>query len=137
MSIDSQQPKGYSIETDVSPIENRESTIDVTEADEILGKAVDRGLLRRLVVYLRPYKWYVIGSVVLAITSGLLSELGPYLSRVAIDDYVAHKDFGGLIWICALIFGSMLVGAVMTYGMTYLMQFVGQETIHRVRMEIF
>lgn len=107
------------------------------EADEVLGKAVDRGLLRRLVVYLRPYKWYVVGSVVLAVTSGLLSELGPYLSRVAIDDYIVHKDFGGLIWICALIFGSMLIGAVMTYGMTYLMQFVGQETIHRVRMEIF
>jgi ATP-binding cassette, subfamily B, multidrug efflux pump len=105
--------------------------------DEVLGKAVDRGLLRRLVVYLRPYKWHVVGSFALAIASGLLSELGPYLSRVAIDDYIAHKDFGGLLWICAAILGSMLIGAVMTYVMTYLMQFVGQETIHRVRMEIF
>jgi ATP-binding cassette, subfamily B, multidrug efflux pump len=105
--------------------------------DEVLGKAVDRGLLRRLVVYLRPYKWHVVGSIVLAIVSGLLSELGPYLSRVAIDEYVANKDYGGLLWICAWILGSMLLGAAMTYGMTYLMQFVGQETIHRVRMEIF
>jgi ATP-binding cassette subfamily B protein len=106
-------------------------------SDEVLGKAVDRGLLRRLVVYLRPYKWHVIGSFALAVTSGLLSELGPYLSRIAIDDYVAHKDFGGLLWICALILGSMLIGAVMTFAMTYLMQYVGQETIHRVRQEIF
>jgi ATP-binding cassette subfamily B protein len=106
-------------------------------SDEVMGKAVDRGLLKRLVVYLRPYKWHVIGSIVLAIVSGLLSELGPYLSRVAIDEHIANKDFGGLLWICALILGSMLLGAAMTYGMTYLMQYVGQETIHRVRMEIF
>lgn len=109
----------------------------VSDSEEVLGKAIDRGLLRRLVVYLRPYKWHVIGSIVLAVTSGLLSELGPYLSRIAIDDYIAQKDFGGLLWICALILGSMLIGAVMTYAMTYLMQYVGQETIHRVRMEIF
>ena len=109
----------------------------MTDSDEVLGKAVDRGLLRRLVVYLRPYKWHVAGSVALAILSGLLSELGPYLSRIAIDDYIAQKDFGGLLWICAAILGSMLLGAVMTYGMTYLMQYVGQDTIHRVRMEIF
>ena len=112
-------------------------TIVSDSTEEVLGKAVDRGLLRRLVVYLRPYKWHVIGSFALAIVSGLLSELGPYLSRVAIDDYIANKDFGGLLWICALILGSMLLGAAMTYAMTYLMQFVGQETIHRVRMEIF
>jgi len=104
---------------------------------EVMGKAVDKALLKRLVDYLRPYKWSVIGSIVMAIVTALLGAVRPYLSKVAIDDHLMHRDFSGLIWITAVIFGVMILQGLIQYGLTYLMQYVGQETIHTIRLNLF
>jgi ATP-binding cassette subfamily B protein len=107
------------------------------DSEEVLGKALDRGLLKRLVVYLQPYRLHVIGAIVASVAGVLLGELGPFLSRIAIDKYIAGRDFGGLLWITAVILATQVVSGLLTYAMAYLMQYVGQETIHSVRMEIF
>jgi len=109
----------------------------MAEGEEVLGKAIDRKLLRRLVVYLRPYKWHVIGSMVMAIVAALFGALRPYLSKVAIDDNLMHNDYQGLLWTCAAILGVLLLQGVIQYALTYLMQYVGQETIHAMRMNLF
>src|SRR5256885_8839092 len=57
--------------------------------EEVLGKAYDSRLMKRLLGYLRPYKWQValaLGSIVLKATADIL---GPYLTKVAIDRYLA------------------------------------------------
>lgn len=104
---------------------------------EVLGKALDKRLLRRLVVYLRPYKWQVIGSFIMAVVAALLGALRPYLTKVAIDDHLVKGDFGGLLWIVAAIVGALVFQGIIQYALTYLMQFVGQETIHTMRTSLF
>ncbi|HVZ41178.1 MAG TPA: ABC transporter ATP-binding protein [Candidatus Kapabacteria bacterium] len=105
--------------------------------DDVLGKAVDKTLLRRLVVYLRPYKWHVIGSLLMSIAAALLAALRPYLSKVAIDDHLMHGDYAGMLWLVAAILGVLLVQGILQYILTWLMQYVGQETIHMVRLNLF
>jgi len=105
--------------------------------DNIMGKAVDRRLLNRLVVYLRPFKWHVIGAVAMAIGAALLMALRPKLSQIAIDEHLLKNDMGGLLLWTGLIFGVLLVGGLITYGQTIFMQYVGQEAIHRLRLTIF
>lgn len=109
----------------------------MAEGEEALGKAIDRKLLRRLVVYLRPYKWYVISSMVMAIAGALLGVLRPYLSKVAIDEHLMHKDYDGLLWISGAILGLLIVNAIVQYALTYMMQYVGQQTIHTLRLSLF
>ncbi len=109
----------------------------MAQGEDVLGKAVDRKLLKRLVVYLRPYKWHVIWSFVMAIAAALFGALRPYLSKVAVDDYLMHKDFGGLLWISAAILGALLLQGIVQYVLTLLMQYVGQETIHTLRMNLY
>ena len=104
---------------------------------EVLGKAIDKTLLRRLVVYLRPYKWMVIGSFVMAVAAALLGAVRPYLSKVAIDDHLMHGDFSGLLWITMGILAVLLVQGVIQYALTYMMQYVGQETINTIRLNLF
>ncbi|MGE3802448.1 MAG: ABC transporter ATP-binding protein, partial [Candidatus Kapaibacterium sp.] len=103
----------------------------------IAGKALDTALLRRLVVYLRPYKWQVIVAVVMAIGTAALGAYLPILSKIAIDDHMLKGDMPGLLWIIALTLGLMIVNSLMQYALAYLMQFVGQQTIHAVRMKLF
>ncbi len=109
----------------------------MAQGEEVLGKAIDRKLLRRLVVYLRPYKRHVIASIIMAIAAALFGALRPYLSKVAVDDYLMHKDFGGLLWISAAILGALLLQGIVQYALTLLMQYVGQETIHAMRMSLY
>lgn len=107
------------------------------DPDQILGKAVDRRLLRRLVVYLRPFKWHVIGSVAMAIGAALLMALRPKLSQIAVDEHLLKNDMGGLLVWTGIIFGVLVTGGVITYAQTILMQYVGQEAIHRLRLTLF
>ena len=53
--------------------------------EEVLGKAYDARLMRRLLRYLRPYKWYALTSLVLTILSAPLVLAGPPLTKAAID----------------------------------------------------
>ncbi len=109
----------------------------MAEGEEVLGKAIDRTLLKRLVVYLRPYRRHVIASVVMSIAAAMLGALQPYLSKVAIDDHLMHQDYGGMLQIVALILGVLLVQGILQYVLTWMMQYVGQETIHTLRLNIF
>jgi hypothetical protein len=70
--------------------------------EEALGKAYDSQLLRRLMTYLRPYKWSVVFAVVPDSAGGPLEVLGPYLFGVTVDKYIVpgsnhrHSCFGAL-----------------------------------------
>jgi ATP-binding cassette, subfamily B, multidrug efflux pump len=62
------------------------------QEEEVLGKAYDGRLMRRLLTYLRPYKWHVVVALPAAIIlkSGL-DVLGPFLTKIAIDKYLAKS----------------------------------------------
>ncbi|MEO5931178.1 MAG: ABC transporter ATP-binding protein [Candidatus Kapaibacterium sp.] len=108
-----------------------------TPDGEVMGKAVDRTLLRRLVVYLSPYKWSVIGSIAMAIAAALLSAIRPYISKIAIDDHLLKGDFPGLLRLTAIMFGLLVIQGIIQYVLTLVMQHVGQETINRIRLDLF
>lgn len=105
--------------------------------EEILGKAYDSNLMKRLIRYLKPYKKYVIIAIFLTIGVSLSSTIRPYLTKIAIDDYIIHKDTIGLRNIILILFGTLIVQGLLQYTMTYLTQWVGQKTIFDLRMELF
>src|SRR5882757_9565616 len=58
--------------------------------EEILGKAYDSRLMKRLLTYLRPYRWQVAISLVSIMLRAILDVLGPVLTAIAIDKYLTH-----------------------------------------------
>jgi ATP-binding cassette subfamily B multidrug efflux pump len=105
--------------------------------DEILGKAYDANLMRRLLKYLKPYiKWVVI-AIILTIGVALASTIRPYLTKVAVDNYIANKDAIGLRNTILLLLGSIFIQGILQYSMAYLTQWIGQKTIYDLRMELF
>jgi len=105
--------------------------------DEILGKAYDSKLMKRLLSYVKPYKKYVVLAILLNIVVAALGPVRPYLTKVAIDDSIANNDFNGLIIISLLLLGSLILQSLIQYFITYYTQLMGQNIIFDLRKKIF
>ena len=110
---------------------------DYKQDEEILGKAYDAKLMKRLLGYVKPYKKYVIFAILLNIFVAGLGPVRPYLTKVAIDDYIAQSNYNGLILIAALLFGSLMLQAFVQYFLTYYTQYLGQKTLYDLRTQLF
>ncbi len=105
--------------------------------DEILGKAYDATLMRRLLRYLKPYRWHVVLGIVLSIAVSSMEAVRPYFIKVAVDQDIAGKDTHGLLMTTLFFFGLMMARGFVQYANTYLTQWIGQRTIFDLRMEVF
>lgn len=105
--------------------------------DEILGKAYDGRLVRRLLGFVWPYKWSLAGAIGLMIGSALMELVPPYLIRTAIDGPIAEGNIEG-IWPIFLIYAATLMASFgFRYAQTYVMQAMSQRIIIDIRMTIF
>jgi ATP-binding cassette, subfamily B, multidrug efflux pump len=108
-----------------------------THDDEILGKAYDARLMRRLLQYLRPYLRQVCVALAAIVVGSAASLAQPYLIKVAIDRYIAVGRLEGLDRI-ALLYLVILVSAFAAeYVQTWSMQFTGQRIMFDLRMSIY
>src|SRR5512132_2421345 len=98
--------------------------------EDVLGKAYDARLMRRLLRYLRPYTPQVCGALAAIIGGSMLQLAQPYLMKLAIDRYIANHDLAGLNLI-ALGFLAILAGSfVLEFLQTYVLQYVGQRIMY-------
>jgi ATP-binding cassette subfamily B protein len=105
--------------------------------DDVLGKAYDARLMRRLLVYLRPH----LGAVALAfvaILGGSLVDLAqPIVTQQAIDIYIATGDLEGLNRLALLFLALIAVNFVCEYFQTYILQNTGQHIMRTIRMQVY
>lgn len=109
----------------------------IETGDEILGKAYDSKLMRRLLGYVKPYKKYVVIAIILNIVVAALGPVRPYLTKIAVDDYIVESDYNGLLLISAILIGALLIQSVIQYFLTYYTQLMGQKIIFDLRVKIF
>src|SRR2546426_1425981 len=119
--------------------------------EEILGKAYDSRLMRRLLRYLRPYTWQVAIALVAIILKAGADVLSPLLTKIAIDKYLAHvtgtrsaldrwlssSPLIGIAQIGALYVGLLAVSFGLEFLQTYFMQWTGQKVMFDLRSQIF
>ena len=60
--------------------------------EEVLGKAYDARLMKRLIKYLRPYRWQVALGILLSLLVSALEAVRPYFTKIAVDTNIAHGD---------------------------------------------
>ena len=113
------------------------SSNEYKSEDEVLGKAYDSKLMARLLGYIKPYKKYVIFAIILNIIVAALGPVRPYLTMIAIDDYIANSDYTGLFYIGLALFASLLLQSIIQYFLTYYTQYLGQRTLYDLRTQIF
>lgn len=120
--------------------------------EEVLGKAYDSRLMRRLLTYMKPYRAVVCASLALLVVDSLLQIIGPLITKVAVDRYLvpvhnahtfplldrwlSHDPWTGLSQLAALYFGIVVLGFFFDFGQTYLMQWTGQKAMFDLRRQL-
>ena len=107
------------------------------EDDEILGKAYDGRLMRRLVIFVKPYWRRLVLAMALLFGAALAELAPPYLVSRAIDGPIAAGTPAGMLPIFGLYIGALLLSFGCRYGQTYIMQSTGQQVMVDIRMRIF
>ncbi len=120
--------------------------------EEVLGKAYDARLMRRLLTYLKPYRLQVVLALVAIVMKAGADVLGPYLTKIAIDKYLAHrpgaghsfldavlssKPLAGIAQIGAIYVGLLSFSFLLEFTQTYLMQWTGQKVMFDLRSQIY
>ncbi len=105
--------------------------------EETLGKAYDARLMRRLLTYLRPYRWHVLLAIFILLAASLTALVGPWLTQLALDRAIPAGD-SRLLGIFALAFlASLVISFVLEYVQTLLTTWLGQRVMYDLRREIF
>lgn len=105
--------------------------------EEALDKSYDAHLMRRLLQYLWPYRLRVLAVMLIIVIASLMQVSSPYLTKVGIDDYIAHKDLAGLNKVVLVYLAIILFGFFLGYVQTYIMQSTGQKIMVDLRLQIF
>jgi len=105
--------------------------------DDILGKAYDRHLMRRLLAYTRPYRALMYGALALLCVAGGIQVAGPLLTRRVIDVAVPARDMRIVVVSTALFFGLLPLEFALSYAQTWLTSLLGQRVMREIRMQIF
>jgi ATP-binding cassette subfamily B multidrug efflux pump len=120
--------------------------------DEVVGKAYDSRLMRRLLTYLKPYKLQTgLSALAIAIKAGA-DVLGPYLTKVAVDTYMtglppeklswlarhlSPRPMTGITELAGIYLGALSLSYALEFLQTYLMQWTGQKIMFDLRSQIF
>src|SRR5437588_10341966 len=107
------------------------------QEEEVLGKAYDSRLMRRLITYLRPYKGYVVLALVLILFESSLEVTFPWLTKIAIDQYIKAANIAGLATIAVVYIILLLVRFVCASAETYVLQNTGQKIMYDMRTQVF
>ncbi|MGH7816503.1 MAG: ABC transporter ATP-binding protein [Candidatus Binatia bacterium] len=105
--------------------------------DEILGKAYDARLMARVLRYLRPYRKLLAVAFTFLMLQTATQLLGPYITKIAIDRYIATRDLHGLDLMALAYLVVALCGFIVLFVQTYTTSYTGQRAMHDLRMEIF
>ena len=105
--------------------------------EEVLGKAYDARLMRRLLGYLRPYSSQVAIALAAIICGSILQLAQPWLMKVAIDRYISAGNLDGLNAIAVAFLAILLGSFAMEYVQTWILQMTGQRIMFDLRMQIY
>lgn len=120
--------------------------------EEVLGKAYDSRLMRRLLTYMKPYKLIVSLSLVFLLFDSLLQIIGPLLTKLAVDRYLvpshgaqtfpwldnwlSRDPWTGISQLAGLYLVVVIFGFIFDFGQTYLMQWTGQQAMFDLRRQL-
>ena len=104
--------------------------------EDVLGKAYDGRLMRRLLTYLRPYRPQVAVAIAAIVGHACLELAPPYLTKIVIDQYIPARDVSGLATVAAVYLAVLGGSFALEYLQTWMMQLTGQRIMFDLRMQM-
>ena len=110
---------------------------EYSDEEQDLGKVYDRVLMKRLLAYLKPYKFQLLVIAFFTVGSTLSRLVGPYLWQIGIDKHITPGQLDGLSTIAVFLILGLMSDFVFTYFAEYHTQMTGQKVMHDLRQTLF
>jgi len=108
------------------------------EKDQISsGNIIDFKVLRRLMAFVRPYKFRFVVVLVFTVVLGILSPLRPVLIQYTLDHDVAAGDYDAMVYMMVILVGLLIVQSIAQYIHTYVSGWLGQQVIRDIRSRLY
>ncbi len=104
---------------------------------KVSGKAVDVNLLKRVFMYVKPYRAAFIWAMILTVSIAIVAPLRPLLIEYTVDKYVLQNDSSGLLLMTIVMIGLLILQTVIQYYHTFLTNMLGQSVIRDLRIDVF
>lgn len=105
--------------------------------DEILGKAYDARLMRRLMGYLRPHWRQVLLAFVAIAGHSTLQLAPPYVTKLLIDRYIPAGDVEGVGLMAGLLLAALVLSFAFQFVETWTLQMTGQRIMFDIRLQVY
>ena len=106
-------------------------------SSKVTGYILDVSLFRRLMQYVRPYRFTFVFVLTAAILLSVFSTLNPYLLKITVDDYITLKDYDGMLVFIGIMTGVLFLEVFFQFSFIYFANWLGQRVVYDLRKELF
>ena len=106
-------------------------------SSKVTGSILDVSLFKRLMRYIRPYRFTFIFVLTAAILLSVFSTLNPYLLKITVDDYITLKDYDGMLIFIGIMTGVLFLEVFFQFSFIYYANWLGQRVVYDLRRELF
>ena len=106
-------------------------------SSKVTGSILDVSLFKRLMQYVRPYRFTFVFVLTAAILLSVFSTLNPYLLKITVDDYITLKDYVGMLVFIGIMTGVLFLEVFFQFSFIYYANWLGQRVVYDLRKELF
>lgn len=106
-------------------------------SSKVTGSILDVSHFKRLMRYIRPYRFTFIFVLTAAILLSIFSTLNPYLLKITVDDYITLKDYNGILVFIGIMTGVLFLEVFFQFSFIYYANWLGQRVVYDLRKELF
>ena len=106
-------------------------------SSKVTGSILDVSLFKRLMKYIRPYRFTFVFVLTAAILLSVFSTLNPYLLKITVDDYITLKDYDGMLVFIGIMTGVLFLEVFFQFSFIYYANWLGQRVVYDLRKELF
>ena len=106
-------------------------------SSKVTGSILDVSLFKRLMQYVRPYRFTFVFVLTAAILLSVFSTLNPYLLKITVDDYITLKDYDGMLVFIGIMTGVLFLEVFFQFSFIYYANWLGQRVVYDLRKELF
>jgi len=103
----------------------------------VTGEVYNKGLLKRIFQYVKPYRAVFVLSVILTVLLAAISPVRPFLIGYTLDNFILKGDYNGLVTMTMLMILMLVLQTIIQYSQTLLTNTLGQSVIRDLRINVF
>ena len=106
-------------------------------SSKVTGSILDVSLFKRLMRYVKPYRFTFLFVLVAAILLSVFSTLNPYLLKITVDDYITLKDYDGMLVFIGIMAAVLFLEVFFQFSFIYYANWLGQRVVYDLRKDLF